>query len=70
VSIAFGPPELPQIHLLLAVPNERKGPAAVFLGMNFCGNHALVKDSAVRLPTGWIDGRGPDTPGRSGTISP
>jgi hypothetical protein len=59
VSIAFGPPELPQIHLLLAVPNERKGPAAVFLGMNFCGNHALVKDSAVRLPTCWIDGRGP-----------
>jgi hypothetical protein len=54
VTIAFGPPEVPRIHLLLVVPNHRKGPAPVFLGMNFCGNHALVKDPAVRLPTVWM----------------
>jgi hypothetical protein len=59
VTIAFGPPEVPQIHLLLVVPNERKGPAPVFVGLNFTGNHTLVTDPAVRLPTSWIDGRAP-----------
>jgi hypothetical protein len=54
VAIAFGPPEVPRIHLLLVVPNQRKGPAPVFLGMNFCGNHTLVRDQAVRLPTAWV----------------
>jgi hypothetical protein len=54
VTIIFGPPEVPTIHLLLVVPNQRKGPAPVVLGMNFCGNHALVKDPAVRLPTVWM----------------
>jgi len=54
VTIAFGPPDCPKIHLLLVVPNARKKPAPVFIGMNFCGNHALVKDPAVRLPTVWM----------------
>ena len=27
--------------------------------MNFTGNHTLLKDPAVRLPTCWVDGRGP-----------
>jgi hypothetical protein len=59
VTIAFGPPETPPIHLLLVVPNARKGPAPVFVGMNFCGNHALVKDPAVHLPTVWMYPRNP-----------
>jgi hypothetical protein len=50
VTIAFGPPECPKIHLLLVVPNARKGPAPVFLGMNFSGNHALLKDPTIALP--------------------
>jgi hypothetical protein len=54
VTISFGPPELPCIHLLLVVPNQRQGPAPTFVGMNFCGNHALVDDPAVRLPGSWI----------------
>jgi hypothetical protein len=54
VTIAFGPPEVPRIHLLLVVPNARKGPAPVFVGMNFCGNHTLVKDPAVALPAAWV----------------
>jgi hypothetical protein len=54
VTIAFGPPGTPETHLLLVVPNARKGPAPVFLGLNFCGNHAVVKDPAVRLPTAWM----------------
>jgi hypothetical protein len=59
VTIAFGPPEVPRIHLLLVVPNQRPGPAPVFVGLNFCGNHALVKDPAVRLPTVWMYDRYP-----------
>jgi hypothetical protein len=59
VTIAFGPPDCPKIHLLLIVPNERKSPAPIFLGMNFCGNHALVKDPTVALPTAWIYGHFP-----------
>jgi hypothetical protein len=54
VTIAFGPPEMPQIHLLLVIPNHRAEPAPVFLGMNFCGNHAVVSDSHVRIPAAWI----------------
>jgi hypothetical protein len=54
ITIAFGPPETPPIHLLLVVPNTRKGPAPIFLGMNFCGNHAVVTDPAVPLPTMWM----------------
>jgi hypothetical protein len=53
IAISFGPPDTPKIHLLLVVPNARKGPAPVFVGMNFHGNHALVKDPAIRLPTAW-----------------
>ncbi len=54
VTLTFGPPGTPPIHLLLVVPNARKGPAPVFVGMNFCGNHALINDPAVRLPTAWM----------------
>ena len=54
VTIAFGPPEMPTIHLLLVVPNQRPGPAPVFVGMNFCGNHAVIEDAQVRLPTVWM----------------
>jgi hypothetical protein len=54
VTVALGPPETPPVHLLLVVPNHRRGPAPVFVGMNFCGNHALVRDPQVRLPTAWM----------------
>jgi dienelactone hydrolase len=54
VTISFGPPGTPKLHLMLLVPNKRKGPAPVFLGMNFCGNHTLLKDPKVRLPEAWL----------------
>jgi hypothetical protein len=54
ITISFGPPDTPPIHLLLVVPNKRKGPAPVFVGMNFCGNHAIVNDRAVQIPTMWM----------------
>jgi hypothetical protein len=54
IALTVAPGDAPRIHLLLAVPNERKGPAPVFVGLNFCGNHALVEDRAIRLPTVWM----------------
>lgn len=54
IELTFGPLKMPKIHLLLVVPNERKGPAPTFVGMNFCGNHAVVTDPNVRIPDVWM----------------
>lgn len=52
VTITYHP-QAPAINLLLLVPNRRTKPAPVFVGINFCGNHTLVKDPAVPLPKVW-----------------
>lgn len=54
VTISMGSNVVPQIDLLLVVPNGRKAPSPVFLAMNFCGNHALVTDPRVPLTRGWL----------------
>lgn len=54
VTISFGPQGTPPINLLLAVPNEQPGPVPVVLGLNFCGNHALLADLGVALPASWM----------------
>jgi hypothetical protein len=54
VILTLGDQELGQIKLLLVTPNGRKEPAGIFVGMNFCGNHAVVKDPKVLLPTAWM----------------
>ncbi len=59
VTITFGPPDMPAMHLLLVVPNARKAPAPVFLGLNFAGNHTVVNDPKVRLPMAWMPDRQP-----------
>jgi hypothetical protein len=59
ITLAYGPAGTPPIHLLLVVPNGLRAPAPVFLGVNFCGNHALVTDPAVCLPTAWVYSRYP-----------
>jgi hypothetical protein len=50
------------LHVLLVVPNERKGPVPVFLGLNFTGNHTLVGDPGVAIPAVWMrqGGKGDD----------
>src|SRR5207248_2978573 len=53
-TLSFGPPGTPPIHLLLVVPNHLTGPAPVFVGMNFAGNHTVIADPRVRLPTAWM----------------
>jgi hypothetical protein len=59
VTVSFGPAGTPPIHLLLMVPNQRRGPAPVFLGLNFGGNHAVIADPKVALPTAWVPARLP-----------
>jgi cephalosporin-C deacetylase-like acetyl esterase len=54
VTIWLASPDGPKIHVLLVVPNQRKGPAPVFVGMNFAGNHAVLDDPKIRLSTAWI----------------
>jgi hypothetical protein len=54
IAVAVGPAGAPKINVLLFVPNKRQGPAPVFLGLNFHGNHAIVADPQVPLPTGWV----------------
>jgi hypothetical protein len=54
IALTIGPSGAPPIHLLLVVPNRRTGPAPTFVGMNFCGNHAVVRDPHVRIPTWWM----------------
>ena len=58
VTIRFGPPEVSPIHLMLVVPNQHAAPAPVILGMNYFGNHTLVRDTKVMLNTNWMPERG------------
>ncbi len=44
----------PKMYLLLYLPNQRKEPAPVFLGMNFNGNHSIHSDSSITLSTAWM----------------
>jgi hypothetical protein len=51
ITLSLGGPDIPKLHLLLIVPNHRSKPAPVFVGMNFHGNHALLADPKIALPT-------------------
>ena len=54
ITILLAGADGPKIHLLLVIPNKRSGPAPVFAGMKFCGNHAVLDDPKIRLSTAWI----------------
>lgn len=56
ITLAFAGIDGPKIHLLLVIPNQRKGPAPVFVGMNFCGNHAVLADPKIHLNENWMYG--------------
>lgn len=59
VTIRYSPEGTPPIHLTLVIPNERKGPAPTFIGMNFGGNHMIADDPTIAMPTGWVPDRMP-----------
>jgi dienelactone hydrolase len=58
LAIKIGPgADAPPVHVLLVVPNRKEAlPAPLFVGLNFCGNHAIVNDPKVRIPTVWMYG--------------
>jgi len=43
-----------KLEMLLVVPNKRSGPAPVFVGHNFSGNHTLVTDPGVSVGKNWM----------------
>ncbi len=58
-TISFTEKNAPQLHLMLVIPNGRAAPVPVFLGLNFSGNHSLVTDTNVPIPTQWMNGKYP-----------
>lgn len=54
ITLTFGPPAAPKINLLLVIPNARQGRVPVILGLNFCGNHTVLDDPRIALPTVWM----------------
>lgn len=59
LTLSFPPEGTPPIHLLLVTPNTGGGPAPVFLGLNFFGNHAVLDDPRIPLSTQWVPARAP-----------
>ena len=53
--IAFYGPDLKhRLHVLLIIPNRNQGPTSTFVGMNFCGNHAIVNHPQIHLQESWV----------------
>jgi hypothetical protein len=59
VTLKLNAADAPETHLLMVTPNHRTGPAPIFLGMNFNGNHTVVSDNHVPFPTAWVPEGGP-----------
>jgi len=54
VRLKLGDAAAPAIDVMLVMPNGGRGPHPAFVGMNFCGNHALLNDPRVPLARGWV----------------
>jgi hypothetical protein len=54
VTLLFGPENKGRINLLLITPAQAKGKIPVFTGLNFNGNHAVLPDPLITLPTAWM----------------
>jgi len=57
VRLTYGAAGTPPLDLLVITPNG-PGPAPVFLGANFFGNHATIDDPEIPLTEGWVPTRG------------
>lgn len=42
------------VHVLLYIPNSANGPAPVFIGYNFNGNHSIHADPGIDLSKSWM----------------
>ena len=54
IALTVGPGDAPKINLLFITPNERKAPAPVFVAVNFCGNHTVLADPKIKIPSTWM----------------
>lgn len=54
VAVSLAGEFAPPVYWLIVIPNKRTGPAPVFVGLNFGGNHLLTTDPKVHLPEGWM----------------
>jgi hypothetical protein len=54
IALTLGEPAKATINLLVVVPNGAKAKAPVFVGLNFTGNHSLVNDPKILVPTSWM----------------
>lgn len=44
----------PKMDVLIYLPQDRSGPTAIFLGLNFHGNHSIHKDPGITLSEQWV----------------
>jgi dienelactone hydrolase len=58
ITLSLSRPEGAEIHLLLVTPNAATKPVPAFLGLNFNGNHALLADPQIYVPTTWKSRKG------------
>lgn len=56
-TLKFGPPGTPEVSVMIMVPNHREGPAPVFLGLNFTGNHTTADFPEIPLTEAWVNNR-------------
>ena len=55
VTLRFGPPGTPEVSMMLVIPNKRKSPVPVFLGLNFPGNHTTADFPEIPLTGAWVN---------------
>jgi hypothetical protein len=56
VSLRLGEEGAPVQHLMVVIPNESKDPVPAFVGLSFSGNHQVLSDPRIPLPTSWVPG--------------
>ena len=55
VTVLFsGKPDGPKMDILMYLPSEATGPAPLFVGLNFGGNHAIHHDPGITLCGSWM----------------
>lgn len=54
VRVHFSKEKAVYMDLLIFLPNQVEGPAPLFVGLNFYGNHTVHPDPAITIPTSWV----------------
>jgi hypothetical protein len=54
VTVYFnGQRQDPNMRILIYLPNDRSGAVALFVGLNFQGNHTIIDDPAISVTKSW-----------------